>query len=81
MNATTGKRGQVNVKTPIREGSVLPNGRVVCPYCERVVPDACETDETIQLTLLGGVVVREFFECPHCGRKFVIIIVELPEQC
>jgi hypothetical protein len=63
----------------IREGHLLGSGDVVCPYCERVVPDSAETDETIQLTLLGGVVTRAYFECP-CGRRFIIVIVE-SEEC
>jgi len=66
----------MNAKTPICEGKVLESGDVVCPYCERVVPDSCETDETIQLTLTGGVVTRAFFECSSCGKRFIIVIVE-----
>lgn len=71
----------MSAKTSIREGHLLGSGDVVCPYCERVVPDSAETDETIQLTLLGGVVTRAYFECPPpCGRRFIIVIVE-SEEC
>lgn len=67
--------------TQIREGKVLDNGDVVCPYCNQVVPDSAQTNETIQLTLLGGVVIRAFFDCSHCGKRFIVVIVEEPNQC
>jgi len=60
----------------IPEGSVLPNGGLVCPRCFRVVRDAKQLDEDVQYNLFGEAVVRTYFACSQCEKKFSITIAE-----